>query len=147
MQHSNCSACISSFNPHNNQKGDRLVQTRLPLTERLRNLLSFTPLGRGRAWIPTPAFIPKSMLLSMTQLSLNGTLQGHIGLPRQLSCKESVCQHRKRKRYRFDLWVGRFPGERNDNPLQYSCLGNPMDRGTWWATAHAISKSQTQLND
>ena len=34
--------------------------------------------------------------------------------------------------------LGRFPGERNGNPLQYSCLGNPMDRGAWWAL-----KSQT----
>ena len=31
---------------------------------------------------------------------------------------------------------GRSPGEGNDNPLQYSCLENPMDRGTWWATVH-----------
>ena len=29
--------------------------------------------------------------------------------------------------------LGRFPGEGNDNPLQYSCLGNPMDRVAWWA--------------
>ena len=34
-------------------------------------------------------------------------------------------------------------GERNDNPLQYSCLGNSMDRGAWWATIHAVAKSQT----
>ena len=32
--------------------------------------------------------------------------------------------------------MGRFPGEGNGNPLQYSCLGNPMDRGAWWATVH-----------
>ena len=31
---------------------------------------------------------------------------------------------------------GRFPGAGNGNPLQYSCLGNSMDRGTWWATVH-----------
>ena len=31
----------------------------------------------------------------------------------------------------------------NDNPLQYSCLGNSMDRGAWWATAHGVAKSQT----
>ena len=31
---------------------------------------------------------------------------------------------------------GRSPGEGNGNPLQYSCLGNPMDRGAWWATVH-----------
>ena len=35
---------------------------------------------------------------------------------------------------------GRSPGERNDNALQYSCLGNPKDRGAWWATVYGISK-------
>ena len=37
----------------------------------------------------------------------------------------------------------RSPGEGNDNPLQYSCLENPMDKGAWWATVHGITKSQT----
>ena len=36
---------------------------------------------------------------------------------------------------------GRPPGEGNDNPLQYSCLGNPMDRGTWWAIVHGVTNS------
>ena len=36
--------------------------------------------------------------------------------------------------------LGRSPGEVNDNPLQYSCLGNPMDRGSWWATVHGVAK-------
>ena len=40
---------------------------------------------------------------------------------------------------------GRSPGGGHVNPLQYSCLGNPMDRGTWRATIHGITKSQTQL--
>ena len=35
---------------------------------------------------------------------------------------------------------GRSPGEGNDNPLQYSCLGNPMDRGAWRATVHGVAK-------
>ena len=35
---------------------------------------------------------------------------------------------------------GRSPGEGNGNPLQYSCLENPMDRGAWWATVHGVSK-------
>ena len=35
---------------------------------------------------------------------------------------------------------GRSPGEGNDNPLQYSCLGNPMVRGTWWAAVHGVAK-------
>ena len=34
--------------------------------------------------------------------------------------------------------LGRFPGEGNGNPLQYSCLGNPVDRGAWWATVHGV---------
>ena len=42
--------------------------------------------------------------------------------------------------------LGRSSGEGNGNPLQYSCLENPMDRGTWWATVHG-SQSRTQLSD
>ena len=34
---------------------------------------------------------------------------------------------------------GRTPGERPGNPLQYSCLNNPMDRGTWWTTVHGVT--------
>ena len=37
--------------------------------------------------------------------------------------------------------------EDNGNPLQYSCLENPMGRGTWWAAVHGVSKSRTRLND
>jgi len=35
---------------------------------------------------------------------------------------------------------GKFPGEGNDNPIQHSCLGNPMDRGAWQATARGVAK-------
>ena len=42
---------------------------------------------------------------------------------------------------------GRSPGEGNGNPLQYSCLENPMDGGAWWATVHGVAKSRTRLND
>ena len=35
---------------------------------------------------------------------------------------------------------GRSPGEGNGNPFQYSCLGNPMDRGAWWTTVHGVAK-------
>ena len=40
---------------------------------------------------------------------------------------------------------GRSPGGGQGNPLQYSCLENPMDRGAWWTTVHGVAKSQTQL--
>ena len=36
--------------------------------------------------------------------------------------------------------LGRSPGEGNGNLLQYSCLGNPVDRGAWWATVHGVTK-------
>ena len=41
----------------------------------------------------------------------------------------------------------RSPGERNGNPLQYSCLKNPKDRGTWRATIHGVAKSQAGLSN
>ena len=43
--------------------------------------------------------------------------------------------------------LGRSPGEGNSNPLQYSCLENPMDRGAWQAKVHGVAKSQTWLSD
>ena len=42
---------------------------------------------------------------------------------------------------------GRCPGEGNGNPLQYSCLDNPMDGGAWWDTVHGVTKSWTQLSN
>ena len=36
--------------------------------------------------------------------------------------------------------LGRLPGKGNGNPLQNSCLGNPMDRGAWWATVHGVTE-------
>ena len=42
---------------------------------------------------------------------------------------------------------GRSPREGNGNPLQYSCLENPTDRGAWQGTVHGVAKSQTQLSD
>jgi len=43
--------------------------------------------------------------------------------------------------------LGRFPGGRHGNPLRYSCLENPMDRGAWWATVYGVAKSWTRLSD
>ena len=43
------------------------------------------------------------------------------------------------------LGLGRSPGGEHANPLQYSCLENPMDREAWWATVLRVAKSQTQL--
>jgi len=60
-----------------------------------------------------------------------------LGLPWWLSSNESACNAE-------DVGLipgsGRSPGEGNGNTLQYSCLGNPMDRGTWRAIIHGVVK-------
>ena len=43
--------------------------------------------------------------------------------------------------------LGRSSGEGNGNPLQYSCLENPLDGGAWWATDHGVAKSRTRLSN
>ena len=67
-----------------------------------------------------------------------------FGLPCGSVGKESNCNA-------GDLGVipglGRSPGGRHGNPLQYSCLENPMDRGAWQATVHVFAKSHTWLSD
>ena len=63
-----------------------------------------------------------------------------MNFPGSSDGKESACNTR-------DLSLiprsGRSPGEENGDPLQYSCLGNPMDRGAWQPTVHGFAKSQT----
>ena len=56
-----------------------------------------------------------------------------------------ACQCRRCKRCTFNPWVRNNPWRRVRNPLQYSFLENPMDRGTWRATVHSIAKSWTWL--
>ena len=77
--------------------------------------------------------------LLMLRLHLNPAL---ITLPRWYSGKEPVSTG-----YARDVGLipgsGRSPGERNGNPLQYSALENPMDRGAWWATVHEVAQSRT----
>ena len=70
-----------------------------------------------------------------------------VGLPQGLSSKESVCSTGDTgDRGSIPEW-GRYPGGGNGNPLQCSCLGNPIDRGAWQATVHGITKSQIQLSN
>ena len=63
-------------------------------------------------------------------------------LPGSASGKEYACQCR---RYRFSPWIRKIPGEGSGNPLQYSCLGNPMDREARQTKVHRVTKSQTWL--
>ena len=79
----------------------------------------------------TPAFKP---------FHLSSTLYT-LGFPGGASGKEPTSQSRRSK----IPGSGRSPGGGNGNPLQYSCLGNPMDRGAWQATVQRVAKSQTRL--
>ena len=70
-----------------------------------------------------------------------------VGFPGGSAGKESACNSGDTGDMGSIPGLGRSPGERNGNPLQYSCLGNPMDRGAWWATVHGVKKSQKQLSN
>ena len=70
-----------------------------------------------------------------TGLSLKA---GERGLPQWLSGKESTCNAGDKGSIPRSR---RSPGGGNGNPLQYSCLGNPMDRGAWWAAVHGVTES------
>ena len=63
-----------------------------------------------------------------------------MGFPHSSVSKESACNTRDPGAI---PGLGRFPGEGNGNPLQYSCLENPMGRRAWWATVHGVAKSRT----
>ena len=67
-------------------------------------------------------------------------------LPWWLSNKESVCNAGDARNMDSIPESGKFPGRGNGNPLQYSCLGKPMDTGAWQATVHGIAKRRTQLS-
>ena len=64
----------------------------------------------------------------------------NLGLPGSSDGKESTCNEGDPGSIPGSR---RFPGEGNGNPLQYSCLENPMDRGAWWAAIQGVAKHWT----
>ena len=111
-----------------------------------------------REWQPTPVFLPgkshgqRSLAgyspwghkeLDMTEETQHA-VRKHMGFPGSSDGKESACN----AGYLGLIhgW-GRSWEKRMDNPLQYSCLENSMDRGAWHATIHGTAKSQTCLNE
>ena len=69
-----------------------------------------------------------------------------MGLPRWVGSKESAYSAGAAEDVSSIPGSGRSPGRGNSNPLQYSCLGNPMDRGAWRATVHGVIKICTELS-
>ena len=86
---------------------------------------------RRRQWHPTPVLLPGK---SHGQRSLVGCSPWGR---EEMDTTEQLHSH-------FSLSC---IGEGNGNPLQYSCLENPMDRGAWWAAVHGVAKSWTQLSN
>ena len=68
-------------------------------------------------------------------------LYNNWGFPSGASGKEPACQ---RRRPGSDPWVRKIPWRRHGNPLQYSCLENPMEKRAWWATDQRVPKSLTE---
>ena len=78
----------------------------------------------------------------MSTLVTPSEVSGHreiAGLPSWLSGEESACNAGDAGSV---PGAGRSPGEGNGNPLPYSCLEHPMDRGAWWATVPGVAKSR-----
>ena len=121
---------------------------------------------RGK-WQPTPVFLPgESQGQGAWWAAIYGVAQSRTRLKR-LSSSSSMClalfwvlkikdfpggSDGKASAYNAGdpgsiPGLGRSSGEGNGNPIQHSCLGNPMDSEAWWATVHRVAKSQTQLSD
>ena len=101
-------------------------------------------------WSPRPAVGDES-----DQLDASQAHQGCSSAPtHHPSCKKKRKTFREAAPLTYHLlaifsmsrvWLGKLPGAGHGNPLQDSCLENPMDRGAWWATVHGVSKCQTRL--
>ena len=73
-------------------------------------------------------------------------MEKSLGFPDVSAGKESTCSAGDTGDAGLIPGCGKSPRGGNGNPLQYSCLKNPVDRGPWWATVHGVSKSRTQLS-
>ena len=78
-------------------------------------------------------------------LQMEATFISFFFMAEYLSGKESACSAGDTGHRISIPGLGRSPGGRYGNLLQYSCLENSMDRGAWWATVHGVTKRQTQL--
>ena len=122
-----------------------------------------------KLWIPEIVFGSPECLLKPTTAHHWGRQNGGSGNPRKervMLEAEEMAGHRTFISSMWQTWrknphvnagdtrgmgpipgSGRSSGIGNSNPLQCSCLGSPMDRGTWWAAVHGVAKSRTHLNE
>ena len=137
------------------------------------NVLSLSPSPIPSLHTCLANFLPGAFLLSCHLASLGGVCRG-LGLVTHGLGTRRGCRGKGPRNY-FGLWklsptmaqwvknlpamqetwesevripgLGRSSEGGNGNPLQYSCLGNPMDRGAWWATVHEVTRSRTRLSN
>ena len=106
------------------------------------------------SWPPFSIFTASSGLFSLLSLSASQAPSSYLlsliltFLPPSLSSQVALVAPAWPMQERLKRWgsipgSGRSPGESHGNPLQYSSLENPMDRGAWWATVHGVAKSRT----
>ena len=93
---------------------------------------------------PSPPDSERSLLQTVENF---GKYCEYPGKPWCLSGKGSACRCTSARDMGSIPGLGRSSGEGNGNPLQYSCLGNPIDRGAWWATVHGVAEIWTQLSN
>ena len=117
---------------------------------RVRSLGWEDPLEKGKGYLLQYSGLENSrdcivhgVTKSQTQLSDFHFHNSAEGLPRWPSGKNLPANERDEGDPSLIPGWGRSPGGGNGNPLQYSCLENPKERGAWWATFHRIAKSQT----
>ena len=99
------------------------------------------PQRPGPAWTCGGSFHPGGPWSRLHRWELAGPLDTD-GFSGGTSGEDPTCQCRRRQRHGFNPWVGKIPWRMAWQPLQYSCLENPMDRGAWWSTVHGVAKSQ-----
>ena len=101
---------------------------------------------------PTKLLCLQDSSAKNTGVSCYSLLQGNFPIegsnPDLLHCRQILYRlsHQGRDPGLLAGSSRRSPGGGHGNPLQYSCLGNPMDRGAWWATVHGVAKSQIRLS-
>ena len=101
----------------------------------------------GSEWKPTDTDKIHTPLQHLLQTNKPLDLSFSKGFPGGTTGKESICQCRRCKRQGFDPWVRKKPWGRKYHLLQYSSLGNPMNRGAWWAIVHGITESDVRAKE